>query len=177
MGSHSRTSSRTRSYRGHIRLPRTRDIDYRHSCQVGRGRNTDTLTSLTRTRWQTEAYQQVRVNAAPGSPYRTGSSSQAVMSLNLSGPLSAPPLSYPPLSPARSTSKHRSPPLTGLPTLRFPNMHSTVTWRCCRARQAISLSQAMHRQSFPKSRRPTQTSMKYANIHLSRRPLASTPAA
>jgi hypothetical protein len=57
-------------------------------------------------------------NAAPGSPYRTGSSSRAVMSSpNLSAPLSATPFSHPPPhSPTRSTSKHRLPP--GLPTVR-----------------------------------------------------------
>jgi hypothetical protein len=58
-------------------------------------------------------------NAAPGSPYRTGSSSRAIMSSpNLSAPHSAPPLSHPPLSPTRSTSKHQSQPPAGLPTLR-----------------------------------------------------------
>ncbi|KAI9435345.1 Pkinase-domain-containing protein [Lactarius indigo] len=51
-------------------------------------------------------------NAAPGSPYRTGSSSRAIMS---SPNLSSPPS---PLSPTRNTSRHRSPPPAGLPTLR-----------------------------------------------------------
>ena len=65
-------------------------------------------------------------NGAPGSPYRTGSSSRAVMSSpDLSAPLSAPPLSYPPISPTRSTSKRRSPPPTGLPTVRSQSPDTT----------------------------------------------------
>ncbi|KAN0138154.1 hypothetical protein V8E53_004043 [Lactarius tabidus] len=59
-------------------------------------------------------------NAAPGLPYRTGSSSSRAVrsSPNLSAPHSGPSLSShpPPHSPTRSTSKHRLPP--GLPTVR-----------------------------------------------------------
>ncbi|KAH9032801.1 Pkinase-domain-containing protein [Lactarius pseudohatsudake] len=60
-------------------------------------------------------------NAAPGSPYRTGSSSRAVMS---SPNLSSPPS---PLSPTWNTSRHRSPPPTGLPTLRSHSPDDTAS--------------------------------------------------
>ena len=60
-------------------------------------------------------------NAAPGSPYRTGSSSRAVMS---SPNLSSPPS---PLSPTRNTTRHRSPPPTGLPTLRSHSPDDTAS--------------------------------------------------
>lgn len=67
-------------------------------------------------------------NAAPGSPYRTGSSSRAVMSSpNLSAPPSAPPISHPPLSPTWNTSRRRSPPPAGLPTLRSHSPDDTAS--------------------------------------------------
>ncbi|KAI9449935.1 Pkinase-domain-containing protein [Lactarius psammicola] len=60
-------------------------------------------------------------NAAPGSPYRTGSSSRAVMS---SPNLTSPPS---PLSSTRNTSRHRSPPPAGLPTVRSHSPDDTTS--------------------------------------------------
>ena len=66
-------------------------------------------------------------NAAPGSPYRTASSSRVVMSSpDLSTKPSALSLLHPPHSPTRSTSRHR-PPAPGLPTLRSRSPGDTAS--------------------------------------------------